>query len=90
MSRCAGSCKRGPLSGSSVTAARPILRRSCWPCCGSCEAMISIGIVVQRYGNEVIGGAETLARNVAERLIRQGFRVDRFHHLRQGLSHLAQ
>ncbi len=40
--------------------------------------MISIGIVVQRYGNEVIGGAETLARNVAERLLRQGFRVTVF------------
>jgi glycosyltransferase involved in cell wall biosynthesis len=40
--------------------------------------MISIGIVVQRYGNEVIGGSETLARNVAERLLRQGFRVTVF------------
>ena len=40
--------------------------------------MIHIGIVVQRYGNEVIGGAETLARNVAERLLRQGFRVTVF------------
>jgi len=40
--------------------------------------MISIGIVVQRYGNEVIGGAETLARNVAERLRRQGSRVTVF------------
>jgi len=40
--------------------------------------MISIGIVVQRYGNEVIGGAETLARNVAERLLEQGFRVTVF------------
>ena len=40
--------------------------------------MTSIGIVVQRYGNEVIGGAETLARNVAERLLRLGFRVTVF------------
>jgi glycosyltransferase involved in cell wall biosynthesis len=40
--------------------------------------MISIGIVVQRYGNEVIGGAETLARNVAERMLRQGHRVTVF------------
>jgi glycosyltransferase involved in cell wall biosynthesis len=40
--------------------------------------MISIGIVVQRYGNDVIGGAETLARNVAERMLRQGFRVTVF------------
>jgi glycosyltransferase involved in cell wall biosynthesis len=40
--------------------------------------MISIGIVVQRYGNEVIGGAETLARNVAERMLRQGYRVTVF------------
>ncbi|HEX7503567.1 MAG TPA: glycosyltransferase family 4 protein [Acidobacteriota bacterium] len=40
--------------------------------------MISIGIVVQRYGNDVLGGAETLARNVAERMLRQGFRVTVF------------
>jgi glycosyltransferase involved in cell wall biosynthesis len=40
--------------------------------------MISIGIVVQRYGNEVIGGAETLARNAAERMLKQGFRVTVF------------
>ena len=40
--------------------------------------MINIGIVVQRYGSEVIGGAETLARNVAERLLRLGFRVTVF------------
>jgi len=40
--------------------------------------MIHIGIVVQRYGNEVIGGAEALARNVGERLLRQGFRVTVF------------
>ena len=40
--------------------------------------MINIGIVVQRYGSDVIGGAETLARNVAERLLRQGFCVTVF------------
>ncbi len=40
--------------------------------------MIAIGIVVPRYGNEVVGGAETLARNVAERLLRQGARVTVF------------
>jgi glycosyltransferase involved in cell wall biosynthesis len=40
--------------------------------------MISIGIVVQRYGSDVIGGAETLARNVAERLLKEGFRVTVF------------
>ncbi len=40
--------------------------------------MIHIGVVVQRYGNDVIGGAETLARHVAERLLRQGFRVSVF------------
>ncbi len=40
--------------------------------------MIRIGVVVQRYGSEVIGGAEALARNVAERLRRQGFRVTVF------------
>ncbi|MBN2346613.1 MAG: glycosyltransferase family 4 protein [Candidatus Aminicenantes bacterium] len=40
--------------------------------------MISIGVVVQRYGNEVVGGAETLARNIAERLHRDGFRVTVF------------
>jgi glycosyltransferase involved in cell wall biosynthesis len=40
--------------------------------------MISIGVEVQRYGSDVIGGAETLARNVAERLLRQGFRVTVF------------
>ena len=72
-----------------ATAARPI-PSSCWPCCGSCEAMISIGVVVQRYGNEVIGGAETLARNVAEQTAQGGFSRHRLHHLRPGLSHLAQ
>lgn len=40
--------------------------------------MIRIGIVVQRYGNEVVGGAETLARNVAERLNSGGFDVTVF------------
>lgn len=30
--------------------------------------MLKIGIVVQRYGQEVVGGAETLAKDVAERL----------------------
>ncbi|MEI6613321.1 MAG: glycosyltransferase family 4 protein [Chrysiogenales bacterium] len=40
--------------------------------------MISIGIVVQRYGSDVIGGAESLARNVAERLLRQGFSITVF------------
>lgn len=37
--------------------------------------MISLGIVVQRYGAEVLGGAETLARDVAERLAGQGLAV---------------
>jgi glycosyltransferase involved in cell wall biosynthesis len=40
--------------------------------------VISIGVVVQRYGSEVLGGAEALARNVAERLHQQGFRVTVF------------
>ena len=40
--------------------------------------MIRIGVVVQRYGCEVIGGAEALARNVAERLRQQGFLVTVF------------
>jgi glycosyltransferase involved in cell wall biosynthesis len=30
--------------------------------------MIRLGIVVQRYGREVVGGAETLARDIAQRL----------------------
>ena len=40
--------------------------------------MIKIGIVVQRYGEEVLGGAETLARDVAERLNSYGFDVTVF------------
>jgi len=40
--------------------------------------VISIGVVVQRYGDEVIGGAEALARDVAERLQREGYRVTVF------------
>ena len=40
--------------------------------------MIRVGIVVQRYGKEVVGGAETLARDVAERLIASGFDVTVF------------
>jgi glycosyltransferase involved in cell wall biosynthesis len=40
--------------------------------------MIRIGIVVQRYGQDVVGGAETLARDVAERLQRVGFDVTVF------------
>lgn len=40
--------------------------------------MKKVGIVVQRYGNEVVGGAETLARNVAERLNANGFDVTVF------------
>jgi glycosyltransferase involved in cell wall biosynthesis len=30
--------------------------------------MMRVGIVVQRYGREVVGGAETLARDIAQRL----------------------
>jgi glycosyltransferase involved in cell wall biosynthesis len=37
--------------------------------------MITIGFVVQRYGKDVIGGSETLARNLAERLVKEGFRI---------------
>ena len=40
--------------------------------------MISVGIVVQRYGIDVTGAAETLARNVAERLRRLGSRTTVF------------
>lgn len=39
---------------------------------------INVGIVVQRYGKEVVGGAETLARDVAERLNSSGFDVTVF------------
>ena len=34
-----------------------------------------VAIVVQRYGSDVLGGSETLAREYAERLIRRGFDV---------------
>lgn len=37
--------------------------------------MIKVGIVVQRYGKEVVGGAETLAQDIAERLNASGFDV---------------
>ncbi|MCP4153541.1 MAG: glycosyltransferase family 4 protein, partial [bacterium] len=40
--------------------------------------MIRVGIVVQRYGKDVVGGAETLARDVAERLNASGFDVTVF------------
>ena len=40
--------------------------------------MIRVGIVVQRYGLEVVGGSETLARDVAERLNASGFDVTVF------------
>ena len=40
--------------------------------------MIRVGIVVQRYGKEVVGGAETLARDIAERLNASGFDVTVF------------
>jgi len=40
--------------------------------------MIRVGIVVQRYGKEVVGGAETLARDAAERLNASGFDVTVF------------
>ncbi|MBN2399759.1 MAG: glycosyltransferase family 4 protein [Candidatus Aminicenantes bacterium] len=37
--------------------------------------MLTIGFVVQRYGKDVIGGSESLARDLAEKLVRQGFRI---------------
>lgn len=40
--------------------------------------MIRVGIVVQRYGQDVLGGAETLSREVAERLHANGFDVSVF------------
>jgi len=40
--------------------------------------MLKLGIVVQRYGREVVGGAETLARDVAERLNAAGSDVTVF------------
>ena len=40
--------------------------------------MIRVGVVVQRYGEDVVGGAETLARDVAERLNAAEFDVTVF------------
>ncbi|HLP61811.1 MAG TPA: glycosyltransferase family 4 protein [Candidatus Deferrimicrobium sp.] len=40
--------------------------------------MIKAAIVVQRYGKDIVGGAETLARDVAERLNASGFDVTVF------------
>ncbi|MCX6553520.1 MAG: hypothetical protein NTZ12_00670 [Candidatus Aminicenantes bacterium] len=37
--------------------------------------MTTIGFVVQRYGKDVIGGSESLARDLAERLVKEGFRI---------------
>lgn len=40
--------------------------------------MIKAAIVVQRYGKDIVGGSETLARDVAERLNASGFDVTVF------------
>jgi glycosyltransferase involved in cell wall biosynthesis len=40
--------------------------------------MIKVGVVVQRYGQDVVGGAESLARVVSERLNSNGFDVTVF------------
>ncbi len=40
--------------------------------------MMKVGIIVQRYGKDVLGGAETLAKNVAEKLSESGFVVTVF------------
>ncbi|MCP4216825.1 MAG: glycosyltransferase family 4 protein [bacterium] len=40
--------------------------------------MIKVGVVVQRYGEDVVGGAETLSRDVAERLNASGMDVTVF------------
>ena len=40
--------------------------------------MVKVGVVVQRYGGDVVGGAETLAKDVAERLNASGFDVTVF------------
>ena len=40
--------------------------------------MMRVGIVVQRYGKEVVGGAETLARDIARRLNATGCDVTVF------------
>ncbi len=40
--------------------------------------MLRVGIVVQRYGNDVLGGAETLSRDIAERLNASGCDVTVF------------
>lgn len=37
--------------------------------------MTTIGFVIQRYGKEVNGESETMARNVAERLVKEGFQI---------------